>query len=123
MGDLPAYSRGTASLLVPKLDARAIASYIVLAPRNAVLALLDGYRAVISPIYGDVCRHYPSCSAYAVGSVQQRGAIIGSALAAWRIVRCNPLSAGGVDDVRAKENFQYDLTRRGYVVPAPHRKD
>lgn len=123
MGDLPSYSRGAASALVPSLSPRVLVEYAALAPRNAVLGLLDAYRAVISPMYGEVCRHYPSCSAYAVGSVQQRGALVGSALAGWRIVRCNPFSSGGVDDVRLKKDFRFQLTRRGYVVPSTHRKD
>lgn len=123
MGDLPSYSRGTASVLTHEFTPRVLAEYVALAPRNAVLSFLDAYRTVISPMYGDVCRHYPSCSAYAVGSVQQRGALIGSALAGWRILRCNPFSSGGVDDVRHKDNFRFQLTRRGYVVPSSHRKD
>lgn len=90
-------------------------------PRNAVLALLVVYRAVISPMYGDVCRYYPSCSAYAVSAVQQHGAVKGAILAAWRVLRCNPWSKGGVDDVRPHAHFHYELTPQGFVVPA--RKD
>jgi putative membrane protein insertion efficiency factor len=92
-----------------------------LVPRNAVLALLHGYRATVSHAYGDVCRYYPSCSAYAVGAVQQHGAVKGSALAAARIARCHPWAAGGVDDPPAHKNFRFELTPRGFVVPL--RKD
>lgn len=92
-------------------------------PRNAVLSILHGYRATISHAYGDVCKYYPSCSAYAVGAVQQHGAVKGSALAAVRIARCHPWAVGGVDDVRPHKNFRYDLTPRGFVVPVPPRKD
>jgi putative membrane protein insertion efficiency factor len=92
-----------------------------LVPRNAVLALLHGYRATVSHAYGDVCRYYPSCSAYAVGAVQQHGALKGSALAAARIARCHPWAAGGVDDPPAHKNFRFELTPRGFVVPL--RKD
>ena len=46
---------------------------LLLVPRNLVIALLRVYRAVISPLYGDVCRYYPSCSAYALGAVQEHG--------------------------------------------------
>ena len=74
---------------------------VPLLPRNAVLALLHGYRATISHTYGDVCKYYPSCSAYAVGAVQQHGAIKGSALTAARLARCHPWAEGGVDDVPA----------------------
>ncbi|WP_344780412.1 membrane protein insertion efficiency factor YidD [Microbacterium kribbense] len=94
---------------------------IPLLPRNAVLALLHAYRATISHTYGDVCRYYPSCSAYAVGAVQQHGVAKGSALAAWRICRCHPWAAGGVDDVPPHRHFRHELTPHGFVVPL--RKD
>jgi putative membrane protein insertion efficiency factor len=92
-----------------------------LLPRNAALALLHGYRATISHVYGDVCRYYPSCSAYAVGAVQQHGAVKGAAMAAARIARCHPWAAGGIDDVPAHRDFRHDLTPHGFVVPL--RKD
>ena len=97
---------------------RDLALFILLIPRNLGVLLLRGYRAAISPLYGDVCRYYPSCSAYGLGSVQQRGLVVGSALAAWRIVRCNPWTAGGFDEVRAARHDRYRITRFGWVVPA-----
>jgi len=113
---LPAYARGdgafTASPLLPSIP---------LLPRNALLALLHGYRATISHTYGDVCKYYPSCSAYAVGAVQQHGAIKGAALAAARIARCHPWARGGIDDVPAHTAFRHSLTSHGFVVPL--RKD
>ncbi len=116
MSVLPAVSTGTARFRFTDL-----CRGLLLIPRNLVLAFLTAYRAVISPLYGDVCAYYPSCSAYAVGAVQQHGAVKGAVLAAWRILRCNPWSQGGVDDVHPHEHFRYDLTARGFVVPA--RKD
>lgn len=116
MSALPSYAFGTA-----KFHAADLLRSILVLPRNAVLAFLVVYRAVVSPLYGDVCRYYPSCSAYAVGAVQQHGAVRGAVLSAWRILRCNPWSKGGVDDVRPHAHFRYDLTPRGFVVPA--RKD
>ena len=92
-----------------------------LVPRDAVLALLHAYRATISHAYGDVCRYYPTCSAYAVGAVQQHGATRGLGLATWRILRCHPWAAGGVDDVPPSPRFHYELTPHGFVVPL--RKD
>ncbi|HIE60971.1 MAG TPA: membrane protein insertion efficiency factor YidD, partial [Microbacterium sp.] len=77
MSQLPSYALGHAHL-----DSADVARAVPLVPRNAVLALLHGYRATISHLYGDVCRYYPSCSAYAVGAVQQHGALKGAALAA-----------------------------------------
>ncbi|MRH28339.1 membrane protein insertion efficiency factor YidD [Microbacterium sp. SYP-A9085] len=94
---------------------------IPLLPRDVLLALLHGYRATISHTYGDVCKYYPSCSAYAVGAVQQHGAVKGSALAAARIARCHPWAAGGIDDVPLHRHFRFDLTPHGFVVPP--RKD
>ena len=68
-------------------------------PRNVAITFILAWRKLISPLYGDVCRYYPSCSAYGLGSIQQHGIIYGSALTIWRILRCNPFSKGGVDEV------------------------
>ena len=67
--------------------------------RLLLVGLLRAYRAVISPLYGDVCRYYPSCSAYALEAVGTHGAARGSWLAIRRIGRCHPWAAGGVDPV------------------------
>lgn len=89
-----------------------------LLPRNAVIALLMAYRRVVSPLYGDVCRYHPSCSCYAQGAVQQSGVVVGSALAVWRVLRCNPWSRGGVDDPPARLSTAYRITQFGFVRPA-----
>lgn len=115
---LPAASTGTGHF-----EPSSLTRSLPLLPRNTVLSLLHGYRATISHAYGDVCKYYPSCSAYAVGAVQQHGALKGSALAAARIARCHPWAKGGVDDVPAHKSFRYDLTPRGFVVPVSPRKD
>ena len=116
MSALPSYATGSAHL-----HGEDLVRSIPLVPRNLVLGFLTAYRTAISPIYGDVCAYYPSCSAYAVGAVQQHGAIKGALLSGWRILRCNPWTKGGVDDVRPHDHFRYDLTERGFVVPS--RKD
>lgn len=89
-----------------------------LLPRNVCVVVLRLYRAVISPLYGDVCRYYPSCSAYALGSIQQHGVLKGVALSSWRLVRCHPWAKGGVDDVRPPRVARYRITDFGFVVPA-----
>lgn len=61
--------------------------------------LLKGYRAVISPLYGPVCKYYPSCSAYALEAVGVHGAVKGSWLAARRLGSCHPWALGGYDPV------------------------
>lgn len=57
------------------------------------------YKKYISPQLGPCCRFEPSCSAYAAEAIQKHGALKGSALAIWRILRCNPLCKGGYDPV------------------------
>jgi putative membrane protein insertion efficiency factor len=64
-----------------------------------LVVVLRAYRRVISPLYGDVCRYYPSCSAYALDAVETHGALRGGWLAARRLGRCHPWAAGGVDPV------------------------
>ena len=60
-----------------------ILSFALLFPRNLCVLILRAYRALISPLYGDVCRYYPSCSGYALGAIQQHGVIKGVALGTW----------------------------------------
>lgn len=92
------------------------ALWIALVPRNVVVLVLRGYRAAISPLYGDVCRYYPSCSAYALGSVQEHGVVKGGWLAARRLARCHPWAEGGIDDWPVNENSTYRRTRSGLIV-------
>ncbi|MET0860332.1 MAG: membrane protein insertion efficiency factor YidD [Microbacterium sp.] len=118
MSVLPAYALGDS-----RLAASDLLQTVPLLPRNAGLALLHAYRGTISHLYGDVCKYFPSCSAYAVGAVQQHGLVKGSALTAARLARCHPWATGGVDDVPAHSHFRHGLTRHGFVVPAHSRKD
>jgi len=67
--------------------------------RWLLIGLLRAYRLLISPIYGQVCRYHPSCSAYALGAVTDHGSVRGSWLAVRRLVRCHPWAAGGYDPV------------------------
>ncbi|HET7385109.1 MAG TPA: membrane protein insertion efficiency factor YidD [Nocardioidaceae bacterium] len=65
----------------------------------ALIGLLRAYRLLISPLYGQVCRYYPSCSAYALEAVTVHGGIRGSWLALRRLAHCHPWSPGGYDPV------------------------
>jgi len=67
--------------------------------KYVLIMVLKAYRFAISPLYGDVCRYYPSCSAYALEAVSTHGALKGSWLAVGRLARCHPWAAGGVDPV------------------------
>lgn len=79
-----------------------------------IIALIKFYRKFISPLKPPVCKYYPTCSCYALKAVQKHGAIKGTALAVWRILRCNPWSLGGIDYVPEKFTFKvekYDYSK------------
>lgn len=62
--------------------------------------LIRFYQKVLSPLKRNpTCRFTPTCSAYAVEAFQKRGFFVGFGLTVWRILRCNPFSAGGYDPV------------------------
>lgn len=73
------------------------------APRNPVtrvlMALVRAYQLVVSPWFAPRCKYYPSCSTYAITALRVHGPVRGTALAVWRLLRCNPWSPGGVDPV------------------------
>jgi len=77
-----------------------------------LIGLLKAYRLVISPLYGNVCRYYPSCSAYALRAVSVHGAAKGSWLAARRLLRCHPWAAGGYDPVVGTPEFDEEMRNR-----------
>lgn len=70
--------------------------------KKVLLSLIRFYRRHISPHLPPLCRYYPTCSCYAIEAIETHGALRGSLLAAWRILRCNPLSRGGYDPVPPK---------------------
>jgi putative membrane protein insertion efficiency factor len=63
------------------------------------------YRRVISPALPRRCKYEPTCSAYALGALQEFGILRGLVLATWRVLRCNPFSHGGYDPVDAQRLF------------------
>jgi putative membrane protein insertion efficiency factor len=64
------------------------------------------YQRVVSPVFGDRCKYYPSCSEYAAQAVERFGILRGLALAGWRLLRCNPWSHGGFDPVDDQRLFK-----------------
>ncbi|MGV3150330.1 membrane protein insertion efficiency factor YidD [Rothia sp. 11254D007CT] len=68
-------------------------------PQNVLIAFIKVYRAIVSPLYGNVCRYYPSCSAYGLESLTTHGAIRGLSLTVRRLLRCHPWATGGLDPV------------------------
>lgn len=101
---------------------RRTALFLILIPRNVCVVILRVYRLVISPLYGDVCRYYPSCSAYALRAIQEYGVVRGVVMGTLRIARCHPWAAGGIDDVPLRHREKYALTHFGFVVASSHGK-
>jgi putative membrane protein insertion efficiency factor len=69
-----------------------------------LLLIIRAYQLFISPMLGQNCRFYPTCSCYAHQALEQHGPLKGSVLAIKRIVKCQPLHPGGIDHVPAKHN-------------------
>jgi uncharacterized protein len=62
------------------------------------IGLVRLYQLLISPLLpANTCKYHPSCSQYAIDAIHKYGLVVGSAKAAWRLLRCNPWSRGGVD--------------------------
>ena len=68
-------------------------------PAEILIALLRGYKRVLSPLFLPSCRYTPTCSEYALEAVDRHGAVRGSVLAIWRLLRCHPFAYGGYDPV------------------------
>jgi hypothetical protein len=67
--------------------------------RKLVHVILRAYQLLISPLLGNHCRFYPSCSQYAIEAVDRHGVLRGGYLALRRLSRCHPWHPGGVDPV------------------------
>lgn len=72
--------------------------------RAILLSLIRGYQAMLSPLLGANCRFQPTCSAYAVESIERHGTWKGSWLAIRRIGRCHPFTAPSYDPVPPKKS-------------------
>jgi putative membrane protein insertion efficiency factor len=61
------------------------------------IALVWAWRVSFGALFPTSCKYHPSCSQYAIDALRKHGFVRGSALAGWRLLRCNPRSRGGVD--------------------------
>ena len=87
-----------------------------------LIELLKLYRLVISPLYGNVCRYYPSCSAYALRAVEVHGAVKGTWLAGRRLLRCHPWTPGGYDPVPGTPEFDEEARLQAAAAAASSSK-
>ena len=67
--------------------------------KNILIAMIRFYQKFVSPLKHTRCPYTPTCSQYGLEAIQKYGAVKGSLLACWRILRCNPFSKGGYDPV------------------------
>lgn len=68
-------------------------------PKQWLIGLIRLYQRTISASTPPACRFSPTCSAYAIEALERHGVVLGTGLALWRILRCNPLCHGGYDPV------------------------
>jgi uncharacterized protein len=74
--------------------------------RALAIAPIRVYQRALSPALARRCKYHPTCSQYAVEAVRRYGILRGLVLAAWRLLRCNPWSHGGVDFVEDQKLFR-----------------
>jgi putative membrane protein insertion efficiency factor len=67
--------------------------------KGIILFFIVLYQKIISPLFPNSCRYYPTCSSYMFQAIQKYGVVKGMALGIKRILRCNPFSKGGFDPV------------------------
>jgi uncharacterized protein len=92
-------------------------------PQRFLMALVRGYRLLLSPWLGSACRFEPTCSAYSLQALKEHGAAAGTYLTLRRLARCHPLCAGGHDPVpaRAKGVFRHFTGGDSLPTAAPFR--
>jgi putative membrane protein insertion efficiency factor len=73
---------------------------------SLMLALIGIYQRWISPALPQRCKYYPTCSAYSAQAIRELGPVRGSIVAGWRLLRCNPLSDGGIDELGDRGLFR-----------------
>lgn len=67
--------------------------------KKILIFMIRMYQKYLSPMKSVRCPYYPTCSQYGIEAIEKHGAIKGTILACWRILRCNPFSHGGIDPV------------------------
>ena len=85
-------------------------SVIYRLPQRALVVSVKGYRLLLSPWLGSACRFEPTCSVYSLQALEQHGAVSGTTLTLYRLLRCQPWCQGGHDPVPATTFFTRLIT-------------
>ena len=80
--------------------------------QRLLMALVRGYRLLLSPWLGSACRFEPTCSAYSLQALEQHGAAVGSYLTVCRLARCHPWCDGGHDTVPQQKPRLFSFLER-----------
>ena len=67
--------------------------------KKTLRLFIKAYKLIISPYLAPACRFHPTCSTYADEALEAHGVVRGFWLSVWRVLRCQPFSAGGYDPV------------------------
>ena len=95
---LPAAEPARAEVQVMSIDRSVVRAL----PQCMLMALVRGYRLVLSPWLGNSCRFEPTCSAYSLQALEIHGAVAGTCMTLHRLARCHPFCSGGYDPVPAR---------------------
>ena len=75
--------------------------------KKILISIIRGYQKAISPLLPKTCRYYPTCSTYAVQALQTHNIFYAIFLSTKRILKCNPLFKGGIDEVPIKKGHKH----------------
>lgn len=75
--------------------------------KKILIGFVQFYQKFISPMFPPSCRYTPTCSSYMIQSIERFGAIKGTRMGIWRILRCHPFVKGGYDPVPEKKNHHH----------------
>ena len=89
---------------------------------SALIAMVRGYQVALSPMMGGACRFEPSCSNYMIEALTVHGAIKGTLLGLWRILRCHPFGKYGYDPVPPPGRWENDFIGVAVSPWPPKRK-
>ena len=109
----PAVSESARDDQPPRTGIHRVLFWIGWPIRSLLLGAIWVYRHTISPMLPPTCRYHPSCSAYGFQALQVHGAAKGTVLTAWRVLRCNPFTPGGLDPVPARGSWRPDIHTDG----------